>query len=73
MALDDVAFTHRGRTFHCRIDMGGESGSALARPSEAVWVVEVDGKSYAPLDASPDDTRESLVHRVISWFDRVYP
>lgn len=72
MAIDDVAFTHRGRTFRCHVDMGG-SGNSLARPSEAVWVIEVDGASYAPFDASPDDTRESLVSRAIAWFDRLYP
>jgi len=72
MALGEVAPTHRGRTFRCRVDMGG-SGSSLARPSEAVWVVEMDGESHAPFDASPDDTRASLMRRVVAWFERVYP
>jgi len=67
MPVRNVTFTHHGRTFHCHVDMGGEY--PLARPSEAVWVVEVDGESHAPFDASPDDTRDSLVRRVIAWFE----
>jgi len=66
--IDDVTFSHRGRTFRCRVDMGGGE-SSLARPSEAVWVVEVDGEAHAPFDASPDDTREGLIQRVVAWFD----
>lgn len=73
MPVEDVTFTHRGRTFHCHVDMGGDADRPLARPSEAVWVVEVDGQSHAPFDASPDDTRESLVRRVIAWFDARRP
>lgn len=73
MAIDDVAFTHRDRRFRCHVDMGDGPGNPLARPSEAVWVVEVDGESYAPFDASPDDTQEGLVRRVVAWFESMHP
>lgn len=72
MALPEFTFTHDGRTFRCRVDMQGETAAGIARPSHAVWRVDVDGTSHAPFDASPEDTVADIERRVTDWFDGIH-
>ena len=68
MAVHEFTFTHNGRTFRCRVDTAGQAGG-MARPSNPVWLVEVDGASHTPFDASLDDSTDDVQRRVTEWFD----
>jgi hypothetical protein len=45
----------------------------MTRPSSAAWVVEVDGVTHVPFDASPDDSPEDIERRVVAWYDAAKP
>jgi hypothetical protein len=48
--------------------MEGRTPGGMTRPSSAAWVVEVDGVTHVPFDASPDDTPAEVERRVVSWY-----
>jgi hypothetical protein len=62
-------FSRHGRTFRCWVDMEGRTAGGLARPSGAVWVVEVDGAIHVPFDANPEDAPGDVERRVLDWYD----
>jgi len=69
MGIHELRFTHKGHTFHCKVDTEGEAPGGMSRPSNAVWLINVDGGEHAPFDASPDDTEVEVKRRVTAWFD----
>ena len=73
MGVHELSFRHKGRTFHCKVDSEGEAAGGMSRPSNAVWLVQVDGADHAPFDASPDDTADEVQRRVTAWFDAEPP
>lgn len=64
---DEFFFTHEARTFRCRVESVNVATSGTALPSNAHWSVEVDGIWSQAFDSSPDDTEESVGHRVVEW------
>ena len=67
--LGELTFTHGGRTYHCRNEALFEP-RGLGRPSDAMWMVEVDGEAWAAFPATPDDTERDVKRKVLDW-DRV--
>ena len=67
--VDEFTFKYDGRSFHCRAESAGVSVSGRARPSNANWIVEVDGVSSTTFPADHSDTEASVKARVIEWYN----
>ena len=67
--IDEFTFNHDGRSFRCRAESAGVSVSGPARPSNANWIVEVDGVSTSAFAADPSDTEASVKRRIIEWYN----
>ncbi len=65
--LDKMTFTHDGRTYRCWVESVNVSSDGPAIPSNAMWMVEVDGVTRAAFEASPDDQESDVQQRIIEW------
>jgi hypothetical protein len=52
---DEYRFSRNGRELRCNAISTGVSSSGPARPSNAQWMVTVDGTEYGTVEAQPDD------------------
>ena len=61
----DFEFVDGGRTFFCTVERPRHAGM------EAWWWFRIDGEQntrYAPFEASPADTQQSVEQRVIAYY-----
>jgi hypothetical protein len=61
----DFEFVDAGRTFYCTVERPRHAGM------EAWWWFKLDTEEntrYAPFEASPSDTKESVSRRVIAYY-----
>ena len=63
--LQAVTFTHDGHRYVCEVDGGPVSASGPAEVCNARWVATIDGALVTGLDATPDDTPESVREQVL--------
>jgi hypothetical protein len=63
--MKDFEFVDEGRTFYCSIEVPRQEGMA------AWWWFRLDSSGstrYAPFEASPKDTMQSVKRRVLSYY-----
>ena len=68
-ALQDFAFTDSGNEFVCTVEKGRTPGS----PGWWWFSVATDtrGQRYAPFQADPSDTQESVQRRIVEYYERM--
>ena len=62
---NDFEFVDGGRTFFCTVERPRHAGMA------AWWWFRLDGEQttrYAPFEASPGDTQQSVEQRVVAYY-----
>ena len=67
--LEGFEFVDAGRTFTCEVEAPRPS-----RPERWWWFrvsPDVRDQRYAPFRASPDDTREDVRARIVSYYDEL--
>ena len=72
---DEYVFTRNGRELRCNAIATGVSSSGPARPSNARWMVKVNGTEYGTVEAEPDDlasvqSKAALEARILASLER---
>jgi len=68
-ALQDFSFSDSGNEFVCTVERGRTAGS----PGWWWFSVATDtrGQRYAPFQADPSDTQESVKRRIVEYYERM--
>lgn len=68
-AVQDFSFSDSGNEFICTVEKGRTPGSA------GWWwfsvATDTRGQRYAPFQADPSDTQESVKRRIIEYYERM--
>ena len=68
-ALQDFSFSDSGNEFICTVEKGRTPGSA------GWWwfsvATDTRGQRYAPFQADPSDSQESVKRRIIEYYERM--
>ncbi len=67
--FDEFSFEYLGQIVHCRVESANVSAVdpaiALARPSNAKWIYEMNGVFREAFEASPQDKQDDIERRMI--------